>query len=346
MSPPGHEAGRCSEARPALGGRPPPDRRERRDRFPGPCGADGTTPVPQALAFLPWLLVPGAAALGLAALARWRGGLVWASVALALTVWFVRPYGPGSTGAHGPVVARLDVLTSNVEFGDATDALIGAVRREGPDVVFVQECDFACADALAARVPAASYPYRDVVRLDGSLGSAILSRFPLRPAGRVDGAMAMPGAVTEVAGRDVRLQLAHPMPPVPGKVAAWRRELGRIRDLAAAVRARPAIVAGDFNASQDHAAFRAVLDAGGLHDSARLMRLLPYVLLARRPPHTAAGPDRPCAGQRGVLGPLGPVPAPRRHRPPRAARRPRTARRRVSPVPTCGRRRAGQEWER
>ncbi|MEV0750033.1 endonuclease/exonuclease/phosphatase family protein [Streptomyces sp. NBC_01220] len=234
------------------------------------AGADGTTPVPQALAFLPWLLVPGAAALGLAALARWRGGLVWASVALALTVWFVRPYGPGSTGAHGPVVARLDVLTSNVEFGDATDALIGAVRREGPDVVFVQECDFACADALAARVPAASYPYRDVVRLDGSLGSAILSRFPLRPAGRVDGAMAMPGAVTEVAGRDVRLQLAHPMPPVPGKVAAWRRELGRIRDLAAAVRARPAIVAGDFNASQDHAAFRAVLDAGGLHDSARL----------------------------------------------------------------------------
>lgn len=234
------------------------------------AGSDGTTPVPQALAFLPWLLAPGAAALALAALARWRGGLVWASVALALTVWFVRPYGPGSTGAHGPVVARLDVLTSNVEYGDATDALIGTVRREGPDVVFVQECDFACADALAARVPAASYPYRDVVRLDGSLGSAILSRFPLRPAGRVEGAMAMPGAVTEVAGRDVRLQLAHPMPPVPGEVAAWRRELGRIRDLAAAVRARPAIVAGDFNASQDHAAFRAVLDAGGLHDSARL----------------------------------------------------------------------------
>ncbi|MGW0934385.1 endonuclease/exonuclease/phosphatase family protein [Streptomyces sp. NPDC002666] len=234
------------------------------------AGADGTTPVPQALAFLPWLLVPGAAALGLAALARWRGGLVWASVALALTVWFVRPYGPGSTGAHGPVVARLEVLTSNVEFGDATDALIGAVRHEGPDVVFVQECDFACADALAARVPAASYPYRDVVRLDGSLGSAILSRFPLRPAGRVDGAMAMPGAVAEVAGHRVRLQLAHPMPPVPGGIAVWRRELGRIRDLAAAVRAQPAIVAGDFNASQDHAAFRAVLDAGGLHDSARL----------------------------------------------------------------------------
>ncbi|MCX5141365.1 endonuclease/exonuclease/phosphatase family protein [Streptomyces sp. NBC_00338] len=234
------------------------------------AGADGPTPVPQALAFLPWLLVPGAAGLGLAALARWRGGLGWAVVVLALTVWFVRPYGPGATGAHGPVLARLDVLTSNVEFGEATDALITAVRRERPDVVFVQECDLGCADALDARVPATSYPYREVVRLDGSLGSAILSRFPLRPAGRVAGEMAMPGAVAVVAGREVRLQLAHPMPPVPGGVALWRRELGRIRDLAASVRAAPAVVAGDFNASQDHAAFRAVLDAGGLHDSARL----------------------------------------------------------------------------
>ncbi|WP_406452068.1 endonuclease/exonuclease/phosphatase family protein [Streptomyces sp. NBC_00876] len=234
------------------------------------AGADGVTPLPQALAFLPWLLVPGAAGLGLAALARWRGGLVWAVVALALTVWFVRPYGPATTGAHGRVVARLDVLTSNVEFGAGTDALITTIRRERPDVVFVQECDFGCADALATRVPAASYPYRDVVRLDGSLGSAILSRFPLRPAGRIDGAMAMPGSVAVVAGREVRLQLAHPMPPLPGGVSAWRRELGRIRDFAASVRAEPAVVAGDFNASQDHAAFRAVLDAGGLHDSARL----------------------------------------------------------------------------
>lgn len=234
------------------------------------AGADGVTPLPQALAFLPWLLVPAAAGLGLAALARWRGGLVWAVVALALTVWFVRPYGPGSTGAHGPVVARLRVLTSNVEYGAATDALIAAVRRERPDVVFVQECDFGCADALAARVPAASYPYRDVVRLDGSAGSAILSRFPLREAGRVDGEMAMPGVFATVAGRAVRLQLAHPMPPVPGGIGTWRRELGRVRDLAAAARAGRTVVAGDFNASQDHAAFRAVLDAGGLHDSARL----------------------------------------------------------------------------
>ncbi|MCX4534102.1 endonuclease/exonuclease/phosphatase family protein [Streptomyces sp. NBC_00841] len=233
-------------------------------------GTDGMTPVPQALAFLPWLLVPGGVGLGLAALARWRTGMVWAAVVLALTVWFLRPYGPGSTGAHGPVLARLSVLTSNVEFGGATDALITAVRRARPDIVFVEECDFRCADALAARVPHTAYPYRNVVRLDGSLGSAILSRHPLRPTGGIDGAMAMPGSVAVVAGKDVRLQLAHPMPPIPGMVGKWRTELGRVRDFAAGSKGSRTIVAGDFNASQDHAAFRAVLDAGGLHDSARI----------------------------------------------------------------------------
>ncbi|MFE5238840.1 endonuclease/exonuclease/phosphatase family protein [Streptomyces sp. NPDC056627] len=232
--------------------------------------ADGPTPVPQALAFLPWLLVPGGAALTLAWAARWRTGMVWAVVVLAATAWYARPYGDATTGARGPVLAELSVLTSNVEFGDATDALIGAVTRERPDVVFVQECDLLCVDALARRVPAAGYPYREVVRLDGSLGSALLSRFPLRPAPAVEGVMAMPGSVATVAGKDVRLQLAHPLPPVPGRVGGWRTELGRIEDFAAGAKGGPVLLAGDFNASQDHAAFRAVLDAGALHDSARI----------------------------------------------------------------------------
>ncbi|MEU8708278.1 endonuclease/exonuclease/phosphatase family protein [Streptomyces sp. NPDC048565] len=232
--------------------------------------ADGPTPLPQALAFLPWLLAPGAVALALAGAARWRTGMVWAAVVLAATCWYARPYGPGDTGAHGPVLAELRVLTSNVEFGGATDALINAVRRESPGLVFVQECDPRCADALAARIPEAEYPYRNVVRLDGSRGSALLSRYPLRTAEPVEATMAMPGSVASVAGKDIRLQLAHPLPPVPGGVGAWRDELGRIRDFAAGTKGGPVLLAGDFNASQDHAAFRAVLDAGALHDSARV----------------------------------------------------------------------------
>ncbi|MEU9099169.1 endonuclease/exonuclease/phosphatase family protein [Streptomyces sp. NPDC048361] len=232
--------------------------------------SDGITPVPQALAFLPWLLVPGGAGLVLAALGRWRTGMVWGLAVLAVTGWYTQPYGDATTRPKGSILAEFSVLTSNTEFGWATDDLIAAVAREKPDIVFVEECSFRCADALAARVAASDYPYRDVVREDGSAGSAILSRFPLERTEPIPSEMAMPGAVATIGGRDVRLQLAHPMPPLPGADTPWRQELGRIREFAKSAKGGPVVLAGDFNATQDHALFRSVLDEGALHDSARL----------------------------------------------------------------------------
>ncbi|MFJ2474434.1 endonuclease/exonuclease/phosphatase family protein [Streptomyces sp. NPDC087659] len=231
---------------------------------------DGATPVPQLLAFLPWLLLPAGLALLLAAFARRRVLLVWALAVLAVTGWYVRPYGPEPGPPRGPVVARVEVLTANVEFGRATPDLIAAVRRERPDLVFVQECDRACSAALATDVPRGDYPYRRVVEGDLAAGSAILSVHPLSGTDGIPGVPAMPGAETTIGGRTVRLQLAHPLPPVPGGLVDWRSDLARVRAWAAGSRGSPAILAGDFNAGQDHAAFRRVLDAGGLHDSARL----------------------------------------------------------------------------
>ncbi|MER7816119.1 endonuclease/exonuclease/phosphatase family protein [Streptomyces sp. NPDC096153] len=231
---------------------------------------DGATPVPQLLAFLPWLLLPAGLALLLATFGRRRVPLVWALAVLAVTGWYVRPYGPEPGPPRGPVVARVEVLTANVEFGRATPDLIAAVRRERPDLVFVQECDRACSAALATGVPHGDYPYRRVVEGDLAAGSAILSVRPLSGTDGIPGVPAMPGAETTIGGHTVRLQLAHPLPPVPGGLAAWRADLARVRAWAAGSRGSPAILAGDFNAGQDHAAFRRVLDAGGLHDSARL----------------------------------------------------------------------------
>jgi endonuclease/exonuclease/phosphatase (EEP) superfamily protein YafD len=229
--------------------------------------SDGGTPVPQLLAFLPWLLVPVGVALLLSFLSRWWLGLLWGLVLAGLLAWYMQPY--GKTGDPiGQPVAELRVLTSNVEFGQATGALVTAVREEKPDLVFVQECDHACVTTLK-RDLAADYPHRRAVEGAGSEGSVILSRLPLTAAEGVKATMGMPAAVTDVDGTSVRLQLAHPMPPVPGQVGRWRTELGRLRDTVAADTRTPTVVAGDFNASQDHAAFRRVLDAG-LRDAARL----------------------------------------------------------------------------
>ncbi|MGW1882683.1 endonuclease/exonuclease/phosphatase family protein [Streptomyces sp. NPDC001970] len=234
------------------------------------AGVDAYTPVPQLLAFLPWLLVPAGLALLLAALARHRVLVVCAVVVLAVTGWYVRPYGAGATHPRGPAVAQLRVLTANVEFGQAALDLIDTVRREKPDLVFVQECARACSDALAARIPRADYPYRHVVEGDLAHGSAILSVHPLRNSPGIPGELAMPGAEARIGGRAVRLQLAHPLPPIPGGIGSWREDLGRVRAYAADSRGTPTILAGDFNATQDHAAFRGILDAGALHDSARV----------------------------------------------------------------------------
>ncbi|MFF3373651.1 endonuclease/exonuclease/phosphatase family protein [Streptomyces sp. NPDC002680] len=232
--------------------------------------ADAVTPVPQLLAFLPWLLAPTAAGLLLALFARWRAGMVWGAVLLAVTGWFTQPYGTGSEPG-GAVVAEVRVLTANVEFGEGTGALIPVVRRERPDLVFVEECEYRCENALATAFDGV-YPYRETVPGAGSDGSVILSRFPLEGTEGIPGStMGMPGAVAELAGgHSVRVQLAHPMPPVPGQVGLWRKELGALRDFAAENPSRtPTILAGDFNASQDHAAFRRLLDTG-LRDAARL----------------------------------------------------------------------------
>ncbi|WP_233521606.1 endonuclease/exonuclease/phosphatase family protein [Streptomyces triticagri] len=233
------------------------------------AGSDGFTPLPQLLAFLPWLLVPAAAVLVATALVGWRPGILWSLAVCAVTAFFTLPYGDASTGAKGPAVAELRVLTSNLEFGGATDALLRTIRFERPDLIFVQECDHRCAAALRRQLPGEGYAHLELDQAAGAEGSAIVSRFPLTRTPGVKGELAMPGAVMEVDGHYVRLQLAHPMPPTPDSVGTWRSELGRLRDWAGDHSAGPAILAGDFNATQDHAAFRGLIDAG-LYDSTRL----------------------------------------------------------------------------
>ncbi|WP_254885658.1 endonuclease/exonuclease/phosphatase family protein [Streptomyces sp. NA02950] len=230
---------------------------------------DGITPIPQLLAFLPWLLLPAGLGLLLSVVARWPLGCGWALTAAAVTAWFVQPYDSGPAPApRGPVLAHLRVLTANLEFGGATDGLLNALRRERPDLVSVQECDRRCAAALRSADIRAAYPYRNVVTGRPAQGSAILSRFPLENGKGLPGELAMPGAVARIAGQRLRVQVAHPMPPMPGQLGIWRAELGRLRSYAAERGEHPTLIAGDFNASQDHTAFRAILDTG-MRDSAR-----------------------------------------------------------------------------
>ncbi|AZM49461.1 hypothetical protein DMB38_30050 [Streptomyces sp. WAC 06738] len=234
------------------------------------AGGDGVTPLPQLAAFLPWLLVPGGFGLLLMGLARSRAGVVWALVVVAGTAWFVRPYESAAEPPSSPPREEFRLLSANLRFGDATPALRTALRAYEPDVALVQECDSRCVEALRGPALRAAYPYRVIDGGDPAEGSAILSRYPLTEEPGVPGTLSMPAATARVAGERVRLQVVHPMPPTPGSMDAWRTELGRLRDAAAARGEVPTVFGGDFNSSQDHEAFRDILDTG-LRDSAMLL---------------------------------------------------------------------------
>ncbi|MFJ5827982.1 endonuclease/exonuclease/phosphatase family protein [Streptomyces sp. NPDC093089] len=228
---------------------------------------DAVTPVPQLLSAFPWLTVPAGLAALLAAATGRRGLGLLAAVTLAATAWASLPYPARTTDPPGRTLARIKVIASNVEIGGGTPALAELIRREHPQLVFVSECDRACGRALTTAF-ATELPHRAAVDAAGSAGSLLLSAAPLRDRRNVPATMGMPGATADIAGVPVRLQLAHPVPPLAHQVPLWTRELDRVAATAARWTGQ-ALVAGDFNASQDHAAFRAVLDRGRLHDAAR-----------------------------------------------------------------------------
>jgi endonuclease/exonuclease/phosphatase family metal-dependent hydrolase len=106
-------------------------------------------------------------------------------------------------------------------------------------------------------------PYTQLELRGGSRGSGIYSRFPLGEGPPVAPVfMAQPAALLELPGGQwVELVCVHPCPPTMtpwGGAARWRAELAVLPPPSGV----PRVLAGDFNATLDHAAFRDVLRLG------------------------------------------------------------------------------------
>jgi endonuclease/exonuclease/phosphatase family metal-dependent hydrolase len=162
--------------------------------------------------------------------------------------------------------AELRVLTTNMLVGRAdAESLVRLVTSTGADVLFLQELT----DGALARLQKAGLdsvlPYQVLEPMPyGPKGSGICARYPLHEGLAVPPASrSRPVARLEVSpGRSVQLVCVHLRPPrashSPSGAARWRAEMAMLPvpgDV-------PVILAGDFNATLDHARFRALLRLG------------------------------------------------------------------------------------
>ena len=205
------------------------------------------------------------AALGLR-LARRRGPAATAALAATALGLMVQPR--RVSRPQPPAAGRvLRVLSANMFFGEGdAEVIVALVREAGADVLCLQELT---ADAVTRLKQAGldelmPHTQQELRRgKPASNGSGIYSPFPLGGGPPVPPSMmAQPTALLELPdGDEVELICVHPCAPGVrrwGGPTRWRDEL---RALPAPGKL-PRVLAGDFNATLDHAAFRDVLRLG------------------------------------------------------------------------------------
>jgi endonuclease/exonuclease/phosphatase (EEP) superfamily protein YafD len=220
-----------------------------------------------AMAVVPYAAAGVVIPLAVAALTRnWTAFAVAVAVAAVFGAIVVpRAIGGGQPHATGP---ELRILTANLRFGQAGDAgLADLVQRTGADVLSVQEFTPAAADRLDEAGLERLLPYRVLDPRSGPEGSGLYSRYPLTELpDRGSTTFAMVSATLKVPGTSpVRLTAAHPPAPIGPDAPKWRHDLGEIPP--ATPHGQVGIVAGDFNASLDHAPLRRLI-GGGFTDAA------------------------------------------------------------------------------
>jgi endonuclease/exonuclease/phosphatase (EEP) superfamily protein YafD len=227
-------------------------------------GLERGWPVVPLLAYTPYAAAIAVLAAVVSALLRARAAAVAGGLAAIALIAVVAPRAvggaPDAAGSSGVV---LRVLSANIEHGRASpQALLAIARRERADVLSVQELTPDAVRALDEAGIDRILPERTLEPRPGAGGSGLYARVALtqRP-GPARTRNATPAAELALRGARVRVVAVHPAAPrTPGSLARWRADL---RALPPADRSgTPTVLAGDFNATLDHAELRRLLGRG------------------------------------------------------------------------------------
>jgi endonuclease/exonuclease/phosphatase family metal-dependent hydrolase len=230
-------------------------------------GSERGFPLVPALSFTPYAAATAVVPLAVAAWARSATGAALsagAGVALAAAVLARRGGRPVPPDAGG---MRLRVATVSLRKGHARpDSVLDLVRRHDVDVLAVQELTPRAAAALCAAGIGRLLPTAHVIPARpgavASASGAVWTRWAADARGAVPGGFEQPTVLLRpVGGPAVELTSVHTFPPAisPSAVREWTRDLAA---LPAPEDGLLRVLAGDFNATLDHAAMRAVLALG------------------------------------------------------------------------------------
>ena len=228
-------------------------------------GLERGFPLVPLVAYTPFVTVGVVLVVGVAALLRQRAAAVAAAVLAALLVVMVAPRALGGPsrpeGATGPTVV---VVSANMRWGNGSaDELVALVRRSRASVLSVQELTPDLVRRLDEAGLASLLPERILEAREDPSGIGLFANVPLS-------AVPAPGARHNplvMAAADVRgavpLEVAavHAPPPLRGaRTVAWQHDLRALPRATPDARLR--VLAGDFNATLDHAELRRLLDSG------------------------------------------------------------------------------------
>lgn len=230
-------------------------------------GVERGYPLVPALAFTPYAAATSVVPLAVAVRAGARTATAVAATSSAVLAGAVLQRAGRRGTTWEPGTRHLRVATVSMRYGRADPhAVVSLVAGRRVDVLALQEVTPAAELALRAAGIGDELPHSHVIAArDGSppaAGGALWSRWPMLERRATPGRFEQPTALVGVPGApDVEVAAVHTAPPAtsPRSVREWTADLAELPEPDPGVLR---VLAGDFNATFDHAAFRRVVDSG------------------------------------------------------------------------------------
>jgi endonuclease/exonuclease/phosphatase (EEP) superfamily protein YafD len=220
----------------------------------------GTVAVSPVLFLVAWPL-----ALVACARRRWRMAsvallMVAVDLALVLPAW--RPWDT-SASPVGPW--RLRVLDANVRFTNPSLISLGhKIEAFHPDLVVLEEATAQNLGTLERSGAVTRFHWRFLQPAGGGVGLAVWSDQPIRNSTiwSADGHPEYSGEIDPPGRAPIAVLAVHTYPPYGSyEPSAWLGEMAAIEGRASSLR-RPAMIIGDFNATNDMKQFQSIVHAG------------------------------------------------------------------------------------